>query len=155
MIETLDEEGEEYGVSQGAMVAVDGTGAVRAMIGGRSYAASQFNRAADARRQPGSAFKPFVYLTALERGPAARHGAHRPAGHLRQLVAAEFERPLSRPGDAEAGAGAFDQHGCGAARLRGRTRGGRADGEAHGHQLAACAESLDRARHLGGDACSS
>jgi penicillin-binding protein 1A len=68
LVETLDAEGEKYGVSQGAMVVVDGTGAVRAMIGGRSYAASQFNRAADARRQPGSAFKPFVYLTALERG---------------------------------------------------------------------------------------
>jgi penicillin-binding protein 1A len=68
LVQTLDAEGEKYGVSQGAMVVVDGTGAVRAMIGGRSYAASQFNRAADARRQPGSAFKPFVYLTALERG---------------------------------------------------------------------------------------
>ena len=49
------------------MVVVDGTGAVRAMVGGRSYAESQFNRAVDARRQPGSAFKPFVYLTAMEK----------------------------------------------------------------------------------------
>ena len=44
------------------------TGAVRALVGGKSYAESQFNRAVAARRQPGSAFKPFVYLTALERG---------------------------------------------------------------------------------------
>jgi penicillin-binding protein 1A len=43
-------------------------GAVRAMVGGRNYAESQFNRAVAAKRQPGSAFKPFVYLTALERG---------------------------------------------------------------------------------------
>jgi penicillin-binding protein 1A len=43
-------------------------GAVRAMVGGRSYAGSTFNRATDAVRQPGSAFKPFVYLTALEHG---------------------------------------------------------------------------------------
>jgi len=43
-------------------------GAVRAMVGGRNYADSQFNRAVAAKRQPGSAFKPFVYLTALERG---------------------------------------------------------------------------------------
>ena len=66
--ETLDAEGEKYGVSQGALVALDGTGAVRALVGGRSYARSQFNRAVDARRQPGSAFKPFVYLTALQAG---------------------------------------------------------------------------------------
>ena len=43
-------------------------GAVRAMVGGRDYSESQFNRAVAAKRQPGSAFKPFVYLTALERG---------------------------------------------------------------------------------------
>ncbi|MGH6926450.1 MAG: transglycosylase domain-containing protein [Propylenella sp.] len=66
LAEVLDEEGAKYDVSEGGMVVVDGTGAVRAMVGGRSYAASQFNRAVDARRQPGSAFKPFVYLTAVE-----------------------------------------------------------------------------------------
>src|SRR5690606_11082628 len=44
------------------------SGAVRALVGGRSYEKSQFNRAVDARRQPGSAFKPFVYLAALEAG---------------------------------------------------------------------------------------
>src|SRR5205085_10723593 len=43
-------------------------GAVRAMVGGRNYAESQYNRAVTARRQPGSAFKPFVYLTAIEQG---------------------------------------------------------------------------------------
>ena len=56
------------GVEQAALVALDGDGRVRAMIGGSSYADSQFNRATDARRQAGSAFKPFVYLTALESG---------------------------------------------------------------------------------------
>lgn len=56
------------GVQQAALVAVDGDGRVRAMIGGASYADSQFNRATDAKRQAGSAFKPFVYLTALESG---------------------------------------------------------------------------------------
>jgi penicillin-binding protein 1A len=65
---TLGEDGEKYGVTQGAFVAMDPTGAVKAMVGGRDYAASPFNRAVDARRQPGSAFKPFVYLTALEHG---------------------------------------------------------------------------------------
>ncbi|HWT30634.1 MAG TPA: penicillin-binding protein 1A [Propylenella sp.] len=66
--ETLDTEGPKYGAGEAALVALDGTGAVRAMVGGRNYAKSQFNRAVDARRQPGSTFKPFVYLTALERG---------------------------------------------------------------------------------------
>ena len=51
-----------------ALVALDGTGAIRALVGGREYCESQFNRAADAKRQPGSAFKPFVYLAALEAG---------------------------------------------------------------------------------------
>jgi penicillin-binding protein 1A len=51
-----------------AAVILDREGRIRAMTGGRDYRASQFNRAADARRQPGSAFKPFVYLAAAEFG---------------------------------------------------------------------------------------
>lgn len=51
-----------------AALILDETGAVRAMTGGRDYAISQFNRATQARRQPGSAFKPFVFLAALEHG---------------------------------------------------------------------------------------
>src|SRR5690606_8006794 len=53
---------------QGALVAMDGSGAVRAMVGGHDYANSQFDRASEGRRQPGSAFKPFVFLAALEQG---------------------------------------------------------------------------------------
>ena len=60
--------GANRNVSQGALVALDGTGAIRALVGGKDYAASQFNRAVDAKRQPGSAFKPFVYEAALEKG---------------------------------------------------------------------------------------
>ena len=63
----LDRDGSK-GVEQAALVALDGDGRVRAMIGGKSYADSQFNRATDARRQAGSAFKPFVYLAAVEAG---------------------------------------------------------------------------------------
>ena len=55
---------------QGALVALSPEGAVRAMVGGRRYAASQYNRAAQARRQPGSAFKLMVYLAGLEAGLA-------------------------------------------------------------------------------------
>ncbi|WP_118858114.1 transglycosylase domain-containing protein [Sphingomonas mesophila] len=54
--------------AQGALVAIDRDGAVRAMIGGRDYVSSIYNRATQAERQPGSAFKLFVYLTALENG---------------------------------------------------------------------------------------
>ena len=53
---------------QGAMVVMEPDGPVRAMVGGKDYGASQFNRAAHAYRQPGSSFKPYVYLTALENG---------------------------------------------------------------------------------------
>ena len=66
--EELAQKGDKNGVAQGALVAMTPDGAVRAMVGGRSYADSQFNRAVAAKRQPGSAFKPFVYLTALEHG---------------------------------------------------------------------------------------
>lgn len=55
-------------VEQAALVSIDGEGRVRALIGGVSYSDSQFNRAIDAKRQAGSAFKPFVYLTAMESG---------------------------------------------------------------------------------------
>ena len=68
LTDELAAKGDKNGVSQGALVAMTPDGAVRAMIGGRNYADSQFNRAVAAKRQPGSAFKPFVYLTAIERG---------------------------------------------------------------------------------------
>jgi penicillin-binding protein 1A len=66
--EELAQKGMRYGVGQGAIVAMTPDGAVRALVGGRNYSESQFNRAVAAKRQPGSAFKPFVYLAALERG---------------------------------------------------------------------------------------
>ena len=56
------------GAEQVALVAMSPDGRVRAMLGGRGYAGSQFNRATQAERQPGSAFKLFVYLAALEAG---------------------------------------------------------------------------------------
>jgi penicillin-binding protein 1A len=64
----LDREGEKRRVSQGALIALAPDGAVRAMVGGHAYGVSQFNRAVQALRQPGSAFKLFVYLAALEAG---------------------------------------------------------------------------------------
>jgi penicillin-binding protein 1A len=68
LTDELDAKGDKYGVEQGALVALDPDGAVKALVGGRNYADSQFNRAVAAKRQPGSSFKPFVYLAALEKG---------------------------------------------------------------------------------------
>ncbi|MCS6878344.1 MAG: PBP1A family penicillin-binding protein [Geminicoccaceae bacterium] len=61
-------EGRKRGVEEGAIVVLDARGAVRAMVGGASYRTNRFNRATDARRQAGSAFKPFLYLAALRAG---------------------------------------------------------------------------------------
>ncbi|MGD0027173.1 MAG: PBP1A family penicillin-binding protein, partial [Xanthobacteraceae bacterium] len=68
LVDALAQRGEKLGVGEGALVAMNPDGTVRALVGGKSYAESQFNRAIAAKRQPGSAFKPFVYLTALEHG---------------------------------------------------------------------------------------
>ena len=68
LLDELTPKGAKFDVEQGAIVAMTPQGAVRALVGGKNYAESQFNRAVAAKRQPGSAFKPFVYLTALERG---------------------------------------------------------------------------------------
>jgi penicillin-binding protein 1B len=76
---------------QGAVVALDPrTGSVLAMVGGRDYRQSQFNRAVQARRQPGSLFKPFVYLAAFEAGRANKEGAITPASLI-------VDEPISFP----------------------------------------------------------
>ena len=64
----LKRDGAKRNIRQAALVSMSPTGAVRALVGGRDYASSQYNRAFQARRQPGSAFKLFVYLAALENG---------------------------------------------------------------------------------------
>lgn len=64
----LAERGKALDAGQAAVVVLAPDGGIRALVGGRSYADSQFNRAVKAHRQPGSAFKPVVYLTAIERG---------------------------------------------------------------------------------------
>ena len=68
LVDELALKGAKFDVQQGAMVAMTPEGAIRALVGGRNYGESQYNRAVAAKRQPGSAFKPFVYLAALERG---------------------------------------------------------------------------------------
>ena len=64
----LNQYGDARNASQAAMVVMSPDGAIRAMVGGKSYAQSTFNRATMAKRQPGSSFKPIVYLAALENG---------------------------------------------------------------------------------------
>ena len=65
---TLRDSGRARKTEQGATVVMEPDGSVRAMVGGRDYGESQFNRATDALRQPGSSFKPYVYMTALMNG---------------------------------------------------------------------------------------
>ncbi len=66
--EVVLEYGQEKNFSQAALVAMNADGTIRAIVGGTDYAKSQYNRAVTARRQPGSSFKPFVYLAGLEAG---------------------------------------------------------------------------------------
>ena len=68
MENNLRQYGPAYHAKQGAVVVMEPNGAVRAMVGGRDYGDSQFNRATEALRQPGSSFKPYLYLTALMSG---------------------------------------------------------------------------------------
>jgi penicillin-binding protein 1A len=101
----LDADGPGVDASQAGLVVLDTAGAIRAIVGGKSFAESQFNRALRARRQPGSAFKTFVYLAAIEAGmtpdttaydlpvsvngwsPRNEGGGHRGAVSLRTALA--------------------------------------------------------------------
>ncbi|KFG66618.1 PBP1A family penicillin-binding protein [Microvirga sp. BSC39] len=68
----LRQHGRQYKAGQGALVVMDVDGAVRAIVGGRDYGQSQFNRATGGLRQPGSSFKPFVYAAAMTTNPKLR-----------------------------------------------------------------------------------
>lgn len=67
LVAQLDDQGQKMGVSQAALLSLDAQGGVRSMVGGKSYTDSQFNRTTQARRQPGSSFKYFIYMAAMER----------------------------------------------------------------------------------------
>ena len=82
--------------SQAGVVVLDTEGGIAALVGGRSYAESQFNRAIKSRRQPGSAFKPFVYLAALEAGYTPDSTVYDLPVHDRRLEPAQRQRPVSR-----------------------------------------------------------
>ncbi len=92
---TLAADGAKLDASQAALVSIDGTGAIRALVGGKDYAESQFDRASKAKRQPGSAFKPFVYAAALEIGRTPYVDPQRWSGPDRQLDARELRPEIS------------------------------------------------------------
>jgi penicillin-binding protein 1A len=114
VLNNLTESGRAYRVREAAAVLMENDGAVRAMVGGRDYGQSQFNRAVHALRQPGSSFKVFVYATALGKRLHAKLHRGRCADHNRRLESAQLWSQLSRPGDADDGARAVDQHHSGA-----------------------------------------
>ncbi len=64
----MSDQGKKFNASQAAAVILDRNGAIKALVGGRNYKKNQFNRAVKSRRQPGSTFKPFVFLAAMEKG---------------------------------------------------------------------------------------
>jgi penicillin-binding protein 1A len=68
MYNEMDKDSKKLNASQASLVAMSPDGAIRVMIGGRSYADSQYNRVTQSQRQPGSAFKPFVYIAGVENG---------------------------------------------------------------------------------------
>ncbi len=87
--------------TQGAVFAMDNTtGDVLAMVGGRDYALSEFNRATQAERQTGSSFKPYVYTTAIEEGAKPDDIIVDGPVTLRQLLAAQLRKRLQRRDDA-------------------------------------------------------
>ena len=105
--------------AQGALVALDRDGAVRAMVGGKDYVASIYNRATQAVRQPGSAFKLFVYLAALEAGHQARRSRSSTSRSRSTAGArATIRAAIRRPDDAAHRLRLFDQHRRGQARAR-------------------------------------
>jgi penicillin-binding protein 1B len=141
--------------AQAALVAIDPrTGEILALVGGRSYNQSQFNRAVSANRQPGSVFKPFVYLAAFEhavrRDP--RLGRARRTDIMgserRDLDPEQLRRRVRRADHAAPGAGAVPQHRRDQGRRIGRLRRGRRPVAAGRGRHPAAAVPVDRARRL-------
>jgi penicillin-binding protein 1A len=100
------------GATEGAMVVLDGSGAVRAMVGGKSYKKSQFNRATKARRQPGSAFKPFLFLAALEQGYRPDSVEVDEPVRIGDWEPENYRKKYLRAGNAREGAGVVPEHDC-------------------------------------------
>ena len=120
LITELREQGEEFGVEQGAIVSMRPDGAVQALVGGKDYAESQFNRAVAARRQPGFSLQAFRLSRRRRARPHAGYDPRRSPRAFRQLEPGELHAGLPGPGQPARCAGALAQHGRGAARYGGR-----------------------------------
>ena len=131
---------------------LDLDGGIRALVGGRSYAESQFNRALKAKRQPGSAFKMFVYLAALESGLTPDSTVQDLPILGSGLEPAQRGRRLSRRRHAARCARPVDERGGRAAQHDGRPAPDGGGGAPARHPLGAARGRLAGARHLGGDA---
>ena len=113
--------------AQGALMAIDNTsGDVLAMVGGRDYALSEFNRATQAERQTGSSFKPYVYTAAIEDGAKPTDIIVDGAGQLRRLHPAQLRERLQGRDDPHQRLCRVAQHS--------RAQAGRARGHSQGHR---------------------
>ena len=148
----LEDNGKANNIGQGALVSLAPDGAVRALIGGRSYAASQFNRATEAERQPGSAFKGFVYLAALESSAFAGYAAQRYAGTVCRVGTGQLQSQVRRPGHIATRLCPLHQHGGGTVGDGGRPPPSGASGQAAGHRVAPVGKRIARAGHIRGHA---
>ncbi len=149
IIDELAAKSVKFNVSQGALVAMTPDGAVRAMIGGRNYAESQYNRAVTAKRQPGSAFKPFVYLTAIEQGLTPDTVRQDAPLDLKGWKPENYSHEYFGAVTLTQALGDVAQHRGGEGRARSRAEERGADRASPRHFLQARRQSIDRARHLG------
>ena len=149
LLDELTAKGAKFDVEQGALVAMTPQGAVRALVGGRNYAESQFNRAVAAKRQPGSAFKPFVYLTALERGLTPDTMREDKPIDVKGWKPENYSREYFGPVSLHARRWRCRSTPCRCASPSRSARRRWCAPRTARHRIEARAERLDRARHLG------
>ena len=152
------------GKAEAALIAVDPkTGEILALVGGRSYNQSQYNRVIASRRQPGSVFKPFVFLTAFEQAAADGRDRHHAGHHRRRrsrdvrvrrsgVDARELREDLRRPDHLSSRARPFEKPGDHSRRRGRRLRSRRGAVEEGRRRHGAQSVSVDRARRVRGDA---
>ena len=152
LAETLAAAGEARKIGQGALVALDESGAVRAMVGGRDHARSVFNRATQARRQPGSAFKTVVYLAAIGEGLAPDDRVEDAPITVAGWSPRNYDDEYRGSVTVREGFCPLDQHGGGKGRPQGWREAHPGDSAQARHREHAPCRCEYRARHRRGDA---